>query len=74
MNFANMEIDLVERLGEWVKLIDPNTDPNEFVGRDVCVRIIHYVPLYEITHSKNYVAYNAPTIDDLPMQSIVFPR
>lgn len=61
MKYADMEFDLVERLGEWVKLVDPDTDPNEFVGRDVCVRIIHpmgfihLIPLYEITHSRNYV-------------------
>lgn len=59
---ASMEIDLVERLdGGWIKFLDHKLDVNDFVGRDVCVRIIHemgfihYVPLYEILHSKNYV-------------------
>lgn len=58
---AYLEFDLVERLGEWVKLLDHNLDANDFVGRDVCVRIIHasefihYIPLTDITDAKNAI-------------------
>lgn len=73
--------DVVIRLPEGITLLLPNDyDPNKYTHCEICVRIthamgfVHYVPMHEITHSKNYVTYNAPMCDDVPAATINHPE
>lgn len=54
--------DIVQRLPSGnILLLPDDYNPNEFVGCDICVRIthyagfVHYVPMHEVTHPRNYV-------------------
>lgn len=55
--------DIVILLPEGVTLLLPDDyDPNAYTHCNVCVHIthyagfVHYVPMHEITHPKNFVA------------------